>query len=48
MRVNIFSNFLIITGLVATSLLGLQYYFSQQMAISAVHKSFTQAAKRLT
>ncbi|MCU7831612.1 MAG: hypothetical protein KZQ56_03155, partial [gamma proteobacterium symbiont of Lucinoma myriamae] len=26
----------------------LQYYFSQQMAVSAVHKSFTQAAKRLT
>lgn len=47
-RVNILSNFLIITGLVAASLLGLQYYFSQQMAVSAVHKSFTQAAKRLT
>ncbi|MCU7939397.1 MAG: hypothetical protein KZQ64_12695 [gamma proteobacterium symbiont of Bathyaustriella thionipta] len=47
-RVNILSNFLIITGLVAASLLGLQYYFSQQIAVSAVHKSFTQAAARLS
>ncbi len=47
LRVNILSNFLIIIGLIAASLLGLQYYFSQQIAVSAAHKSFTQAARRL-
>ncbi|MDX2507124.1 MAG: HD domain-containing phosphohydrolase [Gammaproteobacteria bacterium] len=47
-RINILSNFLIIVGLVAALLMGLQYYFSQQLAISAAHKSFTQTAEKIT
>ena len=47
-RINILTNFLMVIGLVAASLLGMQYYFSQQLAISAAHKSFTQTAGKIT
>ncbi len=47
-RINILSNFLFLLGLIAAVLLGLQYYFSQQLAMSAAHKSFTQSAASLT
>lgn len=47
-RINILSNFLIVLGLISTSLLGLQYYFSKQMAISAAYNSFTQTAQKIT
>jgi HD-GYP domain-containing protein (c-di-GMP phosphodiesterase class II) len=47
-RVNILTNFTIIIGLIAASLLGLQYYFSQELAMSATHKSFVQTARQVT
>ena len=47
-RVNIFTNFSIVIGLIAASLLGLQYYFSQQLAMSATHKNFVQTARQVT
>ncbi|MEA3372211.1 MAG: HD domain-containing phosphohydrolase [Campylobacterota bacterium] len=47
-RINILTNFLIVVGIIAVSLLGLQYYFSQQLAISAAHKNFTQSAQKIT
>jgi HD-GYP domain-containing protein (c-di-GMP phosphodiesterase class II) len=47
-RVNILTNFTIIIGLIAASLLGLQYYFSQELAMSATDKSFVQTARQVT
>ncbi len=47
-RINILTSFLIVIGLVAVSLLGLQYYFSNQLALSAAHKNFTQTAQKIT
>ena len=47
-RVNIFTNFSIVIGLIAASLLGLQYYFSQQLAMSATHKNFVQTDRQVT
>jgi len=47
-RVNILTNFMLVIGLIAASLLGLQYYFSQQLAMSATHKSFVQTAQQVT
>ena len=47
-RTNILTNILLVVGVVAVSLLGLQYYFSQQLAKSAVEKSFTQTVDKLT
>ena len=47
-RINILTNFLLVVLLIAISLLGLQYHFSQELAMSAAHKSFSQAAHRLT
>lgn len=47
-HINILSNFLIVIGLIASSLLGLQYYFSQQMAVSAAHNSFIQSGQKIT
>ncbi|MBW1865991.1 MAG: hypothetical protein JRI64_10295 [Deltaproteobacteria bacterium] len=34
-RVNILTNFMIVIGLIAVSLLGMQYFFSKQLAMSA-------------
>ena len=47
-RVNILTNFMLVIGLIAVSLLGMQYYFSQQLAMSATHKSFVQTARQVT
>ena len=47
-RVNILTNFFLVFGLIAASLLGMQYYFSQQLAMSATHKSFVQTARQVT
>ena len=47
-RTNILTNFLIVVGLVAASLFGLQYYFSQKMALDATHKTFQQIAEKIT
>ena len=47
-RVNILTNFMLVIGLIAASLLGLQYYFSQQLAMSATHKNFVQTAQQVT
>lgn len=46
-RLHILINFLIVVGLIAVSLLGLQYYFSQKLAISATHTNFTQTATQV-
>ncbi len=47
-RTNILTNFLIVVGLVAASLLGLQYYYSQKMALDATHKTFYQISEKIT
>jgi HD-GYP domain-containing protein (c-di-GMP phosphodiesterase class II) len=47
-RVNIFTNFIMVIGLIALSLIGMQYYFSQQLAMSATHKSFVQSTRQVT
>ncbi len=47
-RTNILTNFLIVVGFVAASLFGLQYYFSQKMALDATHKTFHQIAEKIT
>ncbi|OEU61592.1 MAG: amino acid ABC transporter [Desulfobacterales bacterium S5133MH16] len=47
-RTNILTNFMIVVGLVAASLLGLQYYFSQKMALDATHKTFKKIAEKIT
>ena len=47
-RTNILTNFLIVVGLIAASLFGLQYYFSQKMALDATHKTFHQIAEKIT
>jgi HD-GYP domain-containing protein (c-di-GMP phosphodiesterase class II) len=47
-RTNILTNFLIVVGLVAASLFGLQYYFSMNMALDATHKTFQQIAEKIT
>lgn len=47
-RINILTNFVIVVGLIALSLLGLEYFFSQKMARSSAHQSFTQTAQRIT
>lgn len=46
-RLHILINFIIVVGLIAVSLLGLQYYFSQKLAISATHTNFTQTASQV-
>ncbi len=46
-RLHILINFIIVIGLISLSLLGLQYYFSQKLAISATHTNFTQTAKQV-
>jgi len=47
-RVNILTNFMIVIGLIAVSLLGMQYFFSKQLAMSATHESFVQTARQVT
>ncbi len=47
-RVNIFTNFLILIGLITLSLLGLQYYFSHELASSAAYQNFMQDSQKIT
>ena len=47
-RISILTNFMIVIGLIAVSLLGMQYFFSRQLAKSATHKSFVQTARQVT
>lgn len=47
-RTNILTNFLVVVGLIALSLFGLQYYFSHQMALTATHKTFKQITEKVT
>lgn len=47
-RTNILTNFLIVIILIAASLLGMEYYFSKQLAITATKKSFIQTANKIT
>ncbi len=47
-RINILSNFLIVIVLISGSLLGIEYYFGQQLAMSAAQKSFTHSAEKIT
>ena len=47
-RFHILTNFLVVIGLISAFLLGLQYYFSQDLAALATEKSFTQTAKKIT
>ena len=47
-RVNILTNFMIVIALIAVSLLGMQYFFSRQLAMSATQKSFVQTARQVT
>ena len=47
-RTSILTNFLIVIVLISVSLLGLEYYFSKQMAISSAQKSFMQTANKIT
>jgi HD-GYP domain-containing protein (c-di-GMP phosphodiesterase class II) len=47
-RINILTNFIIVIGLIAVSLLGMQYFFSQKLAMSATQKSFVQTARQVT
>ena len=47
-RLHVLINLFIIVGLIVVSLLGLQYYFSQKLALSATHNNFTQTAQQIT
>ena len=47
-RLHILINFLIVVGLTSVSLLGLQYYFSHKLAVSATHDNFTKTAQSIT
>jgi len=46
-RINILTNFTILILLVTVLLLGLQYYFSNKLALSAVDKSFHQTSSTI-
>ena len=47
-RINILTSFLLVVGVIAFLLLGMQYYFSNKLALAAVQKSFTQTAEKIT
>ncbi len=47
-RTDILGSFLIVMGLVVGALLGLQYYFSRQMALEATRQTFRQTAAKIT
>jgi HD-GYP domain-containing protein (c-di-GMP phosphodiesterase class II) len=46
-RTNILSYFLFIVGIVALSLIGVQYYFSKVIALEATDKTFDQTAEKI-
>lgn len=47
-RTNILAYFIFMVGIVSLSLLGLQYYFSQKLAMEATKRTFGQAAAKIT
>lgn len=47
-RTNILTYFLLMIGIVSVSLLGLQYYFSRQLAMDATKQTFGQVAAKVT
>ncbi len=47
-RTDILTSFFVVMGLMIGALLGLQYYFSRQMALEATRQSFRQAAEKIT
>ncbi len=47
-RINILTNFLILIGIISVSLLGLEYYFSQKLSLSATQQTFTKLAQNVT
>lgn len=47
-RSNILVIFLTLIGIVAISLLSLQYYFSEKLALESTHKTFTMISKNIT
>jgi len=47
-RLHVLMNLFIIVGLIVVSLLGMQYYFSQKLALSATHNNFMQTAQQIT
>jgi HD-GYP domain-containing protein (c-di-GMP phosphodiesterase class II) len=46
-RLHVLINLFVIVGLIVVSLLGMQYYFSQKLALSATHNNFTQTAQQI-
>ena len=46
-RTNILSYFLVVVGVVALSLIGVQYYFSKVIALEATDKTFHQTAEKI-
>jgi len=47
-KTNILSIFLSLVGVVAVSLLLLQYYFSEKLAVESTHRTFTMISKNIT
>jgi len=47
-RTNILSYFLVVVGIVALALIGVQYYFSKGIALEATDKTFHQTAEKIT
>ena len=46
-RVNILTNFIFLIIIVVALLLGLQYYYSQKLALSAIDKNFNQTSDKI-
>jgi len=47
-KTNILAIFLSLVGIVALSLLFLQYYFSEKLAVESTHRTFTMISKNIT
>jgi len=47
-KTNILTIFLTLIGIVALSLLALQYYFSEKLALESTHRTFTMISKNIT
>ena len=47
-KTNILAIFLSLVGVVALSLLFLQYYFAEKLALESTHKTFTMISKNIS
>ena len=47
-KTNILTIFITLVGIVAFSLLSLQYYFSEKLALESTHRTFTMISKNIT